>query len=251
MADARGVRRRRRPLAIAVALLLSLGGAFAVAAPAAAVSAPTTDIGVNVDGDSGSGSGGGDQGGGSGGGDQGGGSGGGDQGGGSGGDQGGGHGGGHGGGSGGGSSAPGQRLTVLVDGLVARNAAPLQPFVASITASVSVRNLSRETISIRARFAAANAVGATLSTATQTLTFAPGQTRVMRASLGGIAQTGPTHVTVVVTPPSKVGGVALKPITRDTWILILPWMLAGGVAAIGCAWQLLRRFRPWMSGGVR
>jgi hypothetical protein len=86
-------------------------------------------------------------------------------------------------------------------------------------------------------------VGLTVADARQSMTFHPGETHVMRATLGGIAQSGPTRVSVVVTPPSSIDGVAQKPIHRETWILLLPWMMAGGVALVGCGWQLVRFLR--------
>ena len=236
--------RPRTTLALGLLLLLALGGALAVTAPAAAPAAappspPGAALGVNgvrAAGGGGGQGGGGDHGGG--GGDDGG--------------QGGGGGAGHGGGgSGTGTGVPGHRLAVLVDGLSARNTSAFQPFVGTIAASVSVRNLSRESISIEARFTAANAAGLQLAGARQTLSFRPGQTRLMSASLGGIAQTGPIHVSVVVVPPPTIEGVTQKPIPRDTWVLLVPWTLAGGVAAIGCLWQLVRRVRLRILGGAR
>lgn len=100
----------------------------------------------------------------------------------------------------------------------------------------TVRNISTAEFDSSARFwvqtTVGNRVGSTPEVRISKL--APGETRVIRATVTGLGQWAVLHAYVDYTPPASVLGVALMPTQRDGFIF-LPPVAVGGVGALGAA----------------
>ncbi|MGN6219399.1 MAG: hypothetical protein ACTHNQ_07840 [Microbacterium sp.] len=141
-------------------------------------------------------------------------------------------------------SLPGQKLPVVVSGLAVDNRSTLNPADGAIAASVTVKNLSTETIEGTSEFWVSNVFGMRLATVKKPFTVAPDETQDVTAVLDGFPQSGLLHVAATVTPPSVVSGMEQPPITRDAWTLVIPWIVVAGITALtAIASFVLRRRR--------
>jgi len=119
------------------------------------------------------------------------------------------------------------------------------PAQGSVAVSYTVRNLSHSTIGATSRFWLTNAVGATVSQreGISLSGLKPGKTRVISATLDGVGQWTVLRAHATLTPPSTVDGRPVKPITRDSFVFVPPW-LTGSVSVLACggffAFHLIR-----------
>jgi len=116
------------------------------------------------------------------------------------------------------------------------------PLVGTVHVQMTVQNLSSEMIEPTVEFWLTNALGGRLSQQEmQTLgSIAPGELRVAQADLTGAGQWSAVDAHTTLTPPERIDGVKLGPVTRDRWLFAPPWFvlvaLALGAAVLG-AWR--------------
>lgn len=103
----------------------------------------------------------------------------------------------------------------------------LNPFAGSNETSFTVRNVSKTTFSSTARFWMDGPFGNRISEVkgVKITDLKPGEARVVDARLGGVGQWTFVNMHATLSPPKTVDGVELDSITRDQFVVILPWAI--------------------------
>jgi hypothetical protein len=119
---------------------------------------------------------------------------------------------------------------VFVSGLTSRYIWSPNPLHSSAELSLTVRNVSKARFDSTARFWVTTTFGARVSEAREISVHGlkPNETRVIRATLGGLGQWTVLQAHAILTPPKMVDGTPLSPISRDAFILVPP-VIVGGV----------------------
>lgn len=139
---------------------------------------------------------------------------------------------------------------LYLSGLTASTTLSPNPLGGSTHSYFTVRNVSDTTITASAAFWLDGPFGNQLSEVTgiDIVDLKPDESRIVDATLTGVGQWTFATAHATLTPPKVVEGTELSPITRDSFVVVTPWLLgaAAGVAAatLGVL-TLLRR-----SGGV-
>jgi hypothetical protein len=100
---------------------------------------------------------------------------------------------------------------------------------------VIVRNVSDYLVDVKLRFWLQNVFGQTVAEVKglHAADILPGETRVISVSLANLGQWSVYNAHVTITPPKKVGGVALSPVTRDATLFVPPFFAAISLLVIG------------------
>lgn len=151
---------------------------------------------------------------------------------------------------GGGNTGPGNGPSgslggiLYVSGIGCNYTPSINPLEGTVDLRFTVRNVYSEPVSASASFWATNffgsSIGAPLVVPIDALQ--PGETRMVSATLGGLAQWTVITAHTTFTPPVKVGDTALSPVSRDAVVWFAPWLflLLTSVAGV---WVLVRRWR--------
>lgn len=117
---------------------------------------------------------------------------------------------------------------VHVGGLVSEVRLTPNPFEGSTLLSFTVRNVSTTTFDATADFWMEGPFGNRLAQtdAVQLPQLKAGESRVVSADLSGAGQWGLVTAHATFRPPAEVGGTTLSPLTRDTTVLVFPWLVA-------------------------
>ena len=139
---------------------------------------------------------------------------------------------------------------LYLSGLTASTTLSPNPLGGSTHSYFTVRNVSDTTITASAAFWLDGPFGNQLSEVTgiDIVDLKPDESRIVDATLTGVGQWTFATAHATLTPPKVVEGTELSPITRDSFVVVAPWLLgaAAGVAAAALGvLALLRR-----SGGV-
>jgi hypothetical protein len=119
---------------------------------------------------------------------------------------------------------------LFVSGLTSRYLWSPNPGRSAVELRLTVRNVSKSTFDTKLRFWVTTTFGARVSGADgiRVLDLKPNETRVIRATLGGLGQWTVLQAHAILTPPKMVDGTPLSPISRDAFILVPP-VIVGGV----------------------
>ncbi len=103
------------------------------------------------------------------------------------------------------------------------------------TLRITVKNVSDYLLDIKLRFWLQNVWGQTVAEIndTHSADILPGESRVVSVSLGNVGQWAIYNAHVKITPPTKVGGVSLSPVTRDATLFVLPLFMIVSLLVIG------------------
>ena len=110
----------------------------------------------------------------------------------------------------------------------------VNPAESVVELRITLRNVSQSTFDSTARFWIDTSLGNTVSELANFRIdgLRPNETRVVTARLGGLGQWTVLQAHATIKPPITVDGVALAPITRDSYVFIPP-LLAGGIGVFG------------------
>jgi hypothetical protein len=110
----------------------------------------------------------------------------------------------------------------------------VNPAESVVELRITLRNVSQSTFDSTARFWIDTSLGNTVSELANFRIdgLRPNETRVVTARLGGLGQWTVLQAHATIKPPTTVDGVALAPITRDSYVFIPP-LLAGGIGVFG------------------
>lgn len=153
-----------------------------------------------------------------------------------------------------GSTSPADEVNVAgmlyVGGVNASATPSVNPAEGTVDVWFTVRNASKSVIDATASFWMDGAIFTNRLDAVQDVPVAalqPGETRVVSARLqhGGQWTLLSTHATL--TPPESVDGTALTPVTRDTLVILFPWVIALLVLLLILTAVLVRVLRSVLS----
>lgn len=144
-----------------------------------------------------------------------------------------------------------------VSSLTATHEWSANPIDTRVRLSLTVRNGSKSSVDSTVDFEVTSNFGNTVGSATGIAIdgLKPGKSRVVTVSIGNLGQWTLLNAHATVTPPKKLNGQALAPITREAFVVVPSTLLAsgGGVVALGGAsaaiWWL-RRPIALLFGGV-
>lgn len=144
---------------------------------------------------------------------------------------------------------------LYVSGLSTEYRPSIDPLSGDLEVRFTVRNVSGASIDSSARFWVTNVFGAELAAVdpVEVPALKPDESRVVSATLSGVGQWTFATAHMTLTPPETVDGVALEPLTRETFVVLPPWFLivlalAGGVASVVV--RLVRAGRPVVAPAV-
>lgn len=134
---------------------------------------------------------------------------------------------------------------VFVSGVSSEGSWRIDPLATEATVTFTVRNASNSKFNSTARFWIDGPIGNRLGAAQTVyiLNLKPDETRVVEATITGLGQWTFLHANVTFTPPKKVDGVELEPVTRDQYFVVFPWVvgivgiLAAAAYLIGYIWR--------------
>ena len=146
---------------------------------------------------------------------------------------------------------------VFVSGLGSRYVWSANPLDTRVRLAITVRNDSKSTFSAKSTFWIETPIGSRFGedSAVPIVRLKPGETRTIETTIGGVGQWTVLHAHVKLTPPRTVDGTTLKPVSRDSFVLVPP-LLIGGSALVLCVVLAVLRF-AWiarvvaLAGGVR
>lgn len=121
-----------------------------------------------------------------------------------------------------------------VSGVTASSTLSLNPFGGDEHAQFSVRNVTTSTLDATASFHLTNIFGAQIG-AVENIPISqlkPGESRVVEAVLPGMGQWTFGTVSATFIPPESVGGATLTPVTRDTFVFVLPWLVIAVIVIV-------------------
>lgn len=126
------------------------------------------------------------------------------------------------------------------------------PFAGTVHVQFSVKNTTKATLSGSAAFWVNGPLGNQLGDvqALDVDGLAPGETRVVGATLPGIGQWTFVTAHAKFVPPKVVEGTKLSPITRDLFMFVMPWYLALGILVTAATVLVFLRFRMVRAIGV-
>jgi hypothetical protein len=141
--------------------------------------------------------------------------------------------------SSGGSSLGG---IVFVSGLGSRYLWSVNPLDTRVRLTIIVRNDSRSMFSAKSLFWIETPVGSRFGedSAIPISRLKPGETRTIETIIGGVGQWTVLHAHVKLTPPRTVDGTTLKPVTRDSFVLVPPLLVGGSALALCIVFTALR-----------
>jgi hypothetical protein len=132
---------------------------------------------------------------------------------------------------------------LYVSGLTWVYTPSINPIGGAVDLHFTVRNVYRRPVDASARLWVSTPFGGPVGIPVDVpvLQLKSGETRVISAQITGLAQWTMVSAHATFTPPQKLDGVTLSPLTRDTVIWFLPWfvLLVAGVAGA----EYLRRRR--------
>lgn len=140
---------------------------------------------------------------------------------------------------------------LFVSGLHAELVESTSALQKDVHLSMTLHNGSKSAIDLSSKFWITSLVGTTIGAADgiPVRALAPGQSRVLEATLSGLGQWTVMHAYATITPPALVDGVKALPLSRETFITVPPLLVIGGgaIAAGGAAvsWLVYLR-RPIM-----
>lgn len=130
---------------------------------------------------------------------------------------------------------------LYVSGIAWSYAPSVNPLDGSVEMRFTVRNMYSKALNASATMEVTNVfgglVGAPVTVPVDGLK--PGEARTVTATVRGLALWTVVVAHTTFTPPPKVNGVVLSPISRDTVVWFVPWLLLLGTSAAG-VWVLLR-----------
>jgi hypothetical protein len=131
---------------------------------------------------------------------------------------------------------------VFVSGLTSHYIWSPNPLHSSAELRFTVRNVSKTTFDSTARFWVTTTFGARVSESRvlSVRGLKPRETRVIRATLGGLGQWTVLQAHAILTPPTKVQGTPLSPITRDAFIIVPPVIVGGVGVGAACVFLFLK-----------
>lgn len=122
-------------------------------------------------------------------------------------------------------SPTGESGFLQLSGLTAWAVPSINPFGGSIRVELTVRNGSPSTLYGHVRFRLDDLFGSRLDNVQLAFVrLRPGETRTIRTELDGPGQWPLVHVTATLTTPVQIDDVDVPPLTRDTWVPVLPWL---------------------------
>lgn len=123
---------------------------------------------------------------------------------------------------------------LYISGLSSSYGWSINPLDGESETSFTVRNVSNTTFSSTADFWLDGPFGNRVSEAkgVRITDLKPGESRIVDATLGGIGQWTFVNVHATLRPPKTVEGVELDSITRDKFVVVLPWGVLG-IGALG------------------
>jgi hypothetical protein len=133
-----------------------------------------------------------------------------------------------------------------VGGLSSASIPSLNPFAGELQMWFTVRNVSRSTVQATAQFWMEGIFGNRISGVDGVLIadLKPGEVRTVSAELPGVGQWTVITAHATFNPPETVDGAELSPLTRDTTVFSLPWLMVLIASVALGAWatvQILRR----------
>jgi len=149
------------------------------------------------------------------------------------------------------STTPGGETSIggvlFVSGLTMRYTPSINPLDGRVDMRFTVRNAYKKPLDGKATFWVTawfgNTVGHQIEVSVPDI--APGETRLVTATIRGVGQWGILTGHVTFVPPPSLDSVTLTAVTRTGTILYIPWFpvvcLAGGSAF----WFAVRRRRAW------
>jgi hypothetical protein len=129
---------------------------------------------------------------------------------------------------------PGEKVLLYVSGLTVTGRPSANPLAGgSVTAEVSVHNLTAETFDAEVEFHVDDVFGNELAKADSVpvVALAPDELRTIRVDLGEVRIAGLVHAYATITPPETVAAVPLAPVTRDAWSVLPSWYAVGLLVA--------------------
>jgi len=136
---------------------------------------------------------------------------------------------------------------LAVSGLRVDYRSGVDPRGGPVHVQATVKNVSDQVMDVGAQFSATTIFGMQLDRAAPTTVsrLAPGELRVVDASLSGVGQWGAVEAHLTLHPAVRVDGADAAPVTRDSYLLAPPWfsiLLATLLAAGVVVWR--RAGRP-------
>ena len=131
---------------------------------------------------------------------------------------------------------------VFVSGVTSHYIWSPNPLHSSAQLRFTVRNVSKTSFDSTARFWVTTTFGARVSESRvlSVRGLKPRETRVIRATLGGLGQWTVLQAHAIFTPPTKVQGTPLAPITRDAFIFVPPVIVGGVGVGAACVFLVLK-----------
>ncbi|MBC7723583.1 MAG: hypothetical protein H7146_02400 [Burkholderiaceae bacterium] len=125
---------------------------------------------------------------------------------------------------------------LYLSGLTTTTMMSPNPFDGTVHGYFTVRNVSGTTLTSSARFWLDGPFGNQLSEVTgiDIVDLKPDESRVIDATLAGVGQWTFMTAHATLTPPDVVEGTTLSPITRDSVVVVAPWLVGAG-AGLGAA----------------
>lgn len=121
-----------------------------------------------------------------------------------------------------------------VSGVTASSTLSFNPFGGDEHAQFSVRNVTTSTLDATASFHLTNIFGAQIG-AVENIPISqlkPGESRVVEAVISGMGQWTFGTISATFTPPNSIDGTTLSPVTRDTFVFVLPWLIIAVVVIV-------------------
>ncbi|SDZ13561.1 hypothetical protein [Herbiconiux ginsengi] len=134
---------------------------------------------------------------------------------------------------------------LYVSGLNTEYRPSIDPLGGELSAQFTVRNVSSSIIDSTARFWVTGPFGNELGSVDGVAVngLKPNEKVVVQSTLTGVGQWTFATAHYTLTPPATVDGVALEPMTRDTFVFLPPWFLLALAAVAGVAYVIVRIVR--------
>jgi hypothetical protein len=132
---------------------------------------------------------------------------------------------------------------LYLSGLSSNYVWSFNPAKGEVVLQITLRNVSKSTFDSTARLWIDTSLGNTVSElkGVRIDGLRPNETRVVTGTMTGLGQWTVLQAHAMIAPPETVDGVALAPITRDTYVFVPP-LLAGGIGAFGVGVFFLGKF---------
>ncbi len=133
---------------------------------------------------------------------------------------------------------------LFVSGLTSQYIWSPNPLRSAVDLRFTVRNASQTTFDATAKFWVTTTFGARVSETNgiSVRGLKPNETRLVRATLGGLGQWAVLQAHATFTPPRVVDGTTLAPATRDAFIVVPPVIVGGIGLGAACVFILLKFF---------